>query len=168
MSQTSPVPNGPDGLRLSDAERETVSQALGEHFAQGRLDADEHAERHERVWSAKTRGEIPPLFGDLPGGSPLHPAPPRTDRPGGPSPTTPPWVAPSRYPRSRRLGIPVPVKIAFGIVVTVLVITHWWLVLIALGVAWMLSHGGGRRSRRSQRRYAGHGRCQPRGGWSTT
>ena len=73
---------GTTDLRLSDAERETASQALGEHFAQGRLDADEHAERHERVWTAKTRGEIPPLFADLPGGSPLHPAPPRTARPG--------------------------------------------------------------------------------------
>ena len=29
-------------LRLSDAERETASQSLGEHYAQGRLDADEH------------------------------------------------------------------------------------------------------------------------------
>ena len=69
----------------------------------------------------------------------------------GRRPTTPPWVAPSRYTRPRRLGIPVPVKIAFGIVVAVLVITHWWLVLIALGVAWMLSHRGDRRARRSQR-----------------
>ena len=75
---------GPDSLRLSDAERETASQALGEHFAQGRLDADEHAERHERVWTAKTRGEIPPLFADLPGGSPLHPAP--RPQPGPPRP----------------------------------------------------------------------------------
>ena len=156
---------GPDNLRLSDAERETASQALGEHFAQGRLDADEHAERHELVWAAKTRGEIPPLFADLPGGSPLHPAPARTP---GPPPNTPPWVAPSRYSRPRRLGIPVPVKIAFGIVVAVLVITHWWLVLIALGVAWMLSHRGDRRGRRSQRGYARHGGCGPRGSWSTT
>ena len=62
-----------DQIRLSDAERETASQALGEHYAQGRLDADEHAERHERIWSARTRGEIPPVFADLPGGSPLHP-----------------------------------------------------------------------------------------------
>ena len=44
-----------DQIRLSDAERETASQALGEHYAQGRLDADEHAERHERIWSARTR-----------------------------------------------------------------------------------------------------------------
>lgn len=168
MSQPSPPPagpHGPDSLRLSDAERETASQALGEHFAQGRLDADEHAERHERVWASKTRGDIPPLFADLPGGSPLHPAPPRS--PGLP-PTAPPWVTASRYSRPRRMGVPAPVKIAFGIVVAVLVITHWWLVLIALGVAWMLSHRGDRKGRRSQRRYAGHGPCQPRGGWSTT
>ena len=156
-----------DELRLSDSERERASTALGEHFAQGRLDADEHAERHERIWSAKTRGEIPPLFSDLPGGSPLHPAPPRTP---GPTPATPPWVAPTRYPRPRRLGLPLPVKIAFGIALFVLVITNWWLVLIALGVVWLFSHKGGSRSRRQRSRYAaygGHGPCAPRG-WSTS
>ena len=39
---------------------------LGEHFAQGRLTADEHAERLEQVWAAKTRGELAPIFRDLP------------------------------------------------------------------------------------------------------
>ena len=139
---------GPDSLRLSDAERETASQALGEHFAQGRLDADEHAERHERMWTAKTRGDIPPLFADLPGGSPLHPAPRAQPRAAARRPAVGRAVA---LPPAASDGHPLPVKIAFGIVVAVLVITHWWLVLIALGVAWMLSHRGDRRGRRSQR-----------------
>ena len=131
-----------DELRLSDAERDAASQALGEHFAQGRLDADEHAERHERIWTAKTRGDIPPVFADLPGGSPLHPAPPRVP---GPPPGAPPWVAPTRYPKPRRMGLPLPIKIAFGLILAVLVVTHWPLILIALGVVWLFSHKGSRR-----------------------
>src|SRR4051794_12213255 len=53
-------------IRLSDAEREAAAADLGEHFAQGRLTADEHAERLEQVWAAKPRGEIAPIFRDLP------------------------------------------------------------------------------------------------------
>ena len=45
---------------------EAAAADLGEHFAQGRLTADEHAERLEQVWSAKTRGEVAPIFRDLP------------------------------------------------------------------------------------------------------
>lgn len=55
-----------EAIRLSDAEREAVAADLGEHFAQGRLTADEHAERVGRVWAARTRGEIAPIFRDLP------------------------------------------------------------------------------------------------------
>ena len=53
-------------IRLSDTEREAAAADLGEHFAQGRLTADEHAERLEQVWGAKTRGEVAPIFRDLP------------------------------------------------------------------------------------------------------
>src|SRR5438552_2187095 len=60
-------------MRLSDAEREAAAADLGEHFAQGRLSVDEHAERLEQVWSARTRGEIAPIFSDLP--SPYAAAP---------------------------------------------------------------------------------------------
>ena len=54
-------------LRIGDAEREQAATELGEHYAQGRLTAEEHAERLDRVWSARTRGELGPLFVDLPG-----------------------------------------------------------------------------------------------------
>jgi len=128
-----------DQLRLSDAERETASQALGEHFATGRLDADEHAERHERIWGARTRGEIAPIFADLPGGSPLQQAVPR---PGQARRTTSASVR-------RRGGLPWPLKAVLAVAIAVLVVTHWPLLLIGLGVLWMMSHKGG------------HGRCAP-------
>ena len=149
-----------DELRLSDAERDAASQALGEHFALGRLDADEHAERHERIWRAKTRGDIPPVFADLPGGSPLHPA---RQEPRRPAPAGQPWVAPPPYPRPRRRGVPLPFKVVFGLVLAVLVVTHWPLILIALGVVWLFSHKGSRR--RSGYGYGPgpHGGCGQRG-----
>jgi hypothetical protein len=62
-------------LRMSDADREQAAAALGEHYAQGRLTADEHGERLDRIWSARTRGELEPLFRDLPDAA--HRAPDR-------------------------------------------------------------------------------------------
>lgn len=56
-----------DQLRIGDAERERAAAELGEHFVQGRLTAEEHADRLERVWAARTRAELGPLFRDLPG-----------------------------------------------------------------------------------------------------
>lgn len=56
-----------DRLRIGDAEREHAAADLGEHFVQGRLSAEEHADRLERVWSARTRADLAPLFADLPG-----------------------------------------------------------------------------------------------------
>ena len=71
-------------LRIGDAEREQAAAELGEHYVQGRLTADEHAERLERVWAARTRADLGPLFRDLPGryGPPL-PTPARRHRRGG-------------------------------------------------------------------------------------
>lgn len=54
-------------LRIGDAERERAAADLGEHYAQGRLTADEHAERLDRIWAARTRADLAPVFADLPG-----------------------------------------------------------------------------------------------------
>jgi Domain of unknown function (DUF1707) len=130
-----------DDLRLSDAERETASQALGEHFAQGRLDADEHAERHERIWASRTRGEIPALFADLPGGSPLHP---EAAWSAAASPVS--WAArrtpPTARPRSARRGLPGPLKVLLLVAAVLLVVAHLPFVLVFLGVAWLVTHRG--------------------------
>jgi hypothetical protein len=53
-------------LRASDADREHVAELLGRAFAEGRLSADEHGERLEAVYAAKTMGELRPLVADLP------------------------------------------------------------------------------------------------------
>ena len=53
-------------LRASDADRDHVAKLLGQAFAEGRLSADEHAERTEDAYAAKTLGELRPLLADLP------------------------------------------------------------------------------------------------------
>jgi Domain of unknown function (DUF1707) len=55
-----------DELRIGDAERESAAKALGEHLSAGRLGWDEYDSRLQTVYAAKTRGELTPLFGDLP------------------------------------------------------------------------------------------------------
>ncbi|GAA4748785.1 hypothetical protein GCM10023350_37210 [Nocardioides endophyticus] len=53
-------------LRIGDAEREHATAALAEHFAQGRITAEEHAERLDQIWAARTRADLQPVFRDLP------------------------------------------------------------------------------------------------------
>ncbi len=53
-------------MRASDADRDRIAHILREALAEGRLDADEHAERIDAVYRAKTMGELEPLVGDLP------------------------------------------------------------------------------------------------------
>lgn len=60
-------------MRLSDNERMTALQALGTHYAEGRLDITEFNERTAQVGQARTLGELRPLFDDLPGGIPFQP-----------------------------------------------------------------------------------------------
>lgn len=55
-----------DRLRIGDAERDDAARELGEHFALGRISVDEHAERLELIWSARTRADLEPAFRDLP------------------------------------------------------------------------------------------------------
>ncbi len=52
-------------LRVSDAEREAVTDQLAEHFAAGRLDQAEFDDRVGRAMSAKTRADLRGLFADL-------------------------------------------------------------------------------------------------------
>lgn len=54
-------------LRASDADRDHFADILREALAEGRLTAEEHAERVEGVYTAKTVGELEPYVRDLPG-----------------------------------------------------------------------------------------------------
>ncbi|MFF3490812.1 DUF1707 domain-containing protein [Streptomyces sp. NPDC002795] len=75
----------PTDLRASDADRDRIADILREALAEGRLDAEEHAERIDGVYRAKTVGELEPLVRDLPG---THAAPRPAPEP-GPAPSRP-------------------------------------------------------------------------------
>ncbi|MFY9926908.1 MAG: DUF1707 domain-containing protein [Streptosporangiaceae bacterium] len=53
-------------LRVSDAERQAVTDRLAEHFSEGRLDQAEFDERVGQAMGAKTRADLSGLFADLP------------------------------------------------------------------------------------------------------
>jgi hypothetical protein len=61
---------GPEAVRASDADRDRIADILNEALAEGRLEADEYAERLDSAYRAKTIGELAPLIGDLPAGQP--------------------------------------------------------------------------------------------------
>ncbi len=53
-------------MRVGDAERDATAAQLSEHFAAGRLDHSEFAERTEQALSSRTRGELDLVLHDLP------------------------------------------------------------------------------------------------------
>jgi DUF1707 SHOCT-like domain len=64
----------PSDLRASDVDRERVVAVLAEAASDGRLTLDEHAERVQRAYRARTLGELAGLTRDLvpPGEQPLQ------------------------------------------------------------------------------------------------
>lgn len=139
--------SGQASMRLSDDEREAASRELGEHFATGRLTATEHHERNEQVWAARTRGELVPLFRDLPtapdrsGAQFIRPGHPRV----GPAP--------------RRGGLP-PVFVVLFAVIAVLLLSVTWPIFLVVALAWWVVSGH-TRHRFAQRR-SDAGRFGPR------
>jgi hypothetical protein len=85
-----------DRVRASDADRDRVADALREHYAAGRLSADELDERLTMALNARTLGELNRVLTDLPGAY-------RVPQPGGwrpPQGVPPVWiVARRRRPR---------------------------------------------------------------------
>jgi len=80
---------GPDYLRIGDAERDEMTEALHEHFAKGRLTAEELDERLSATLSARTIGDLKAVDADLPStrpepvqaAGPVRPYPRRGFRP---------------------------------------------------------------------------------------
>jgi hypothetical protein len=56
----------PEGLRVSDQQREQAADALRDHFAAGRLTEDELNERLDAALEAKTEPDLNALLADLP------------------------------------------------------------------------------------------------------
>jgi len=71
--------NANSGLRASDADRDAAAAVINSALADGRLTAEEHSERLDAIYAAKTHAELVPQLEDLPGShaamAPATPAP---------------------------------------------------------------------------------------------
>ncbi|MBV2152221.1 DUF1707 domain-containing protein [Kitasatospora sp. SUK 42] len=79
--QSSHAPVAEAEMRVSDADRERIAELLRDAYAEGRLNADEHAERIEAAYGAKTFGDLVPLTRDLPAHRTVSFAKPPLDAP---------------------------------------------------------------------------------------
>jgi hypothetical protein len=114
-------------LRISDLERERAAAELAEHYTQGRLTTEEHSERLDRVWAARTRGDLLPIFRDLPGAhGPDRAAAPR-GRPVGPAS----WSTGPR-PWTGRRGVPAPLLLVLVVLLGISVATQVPVFLVGL------------------------------------
>jgi hypothetical protein len=121
-------------LLLSDAERDRAAAELADHYAEGRLGVEEHGERLDRIWAARTRADLLPIFRDLPrpAAAPAAPAP----RSGWGGTGASGWSRPrTPYAGPRRTGLralPTPVLVVLGVLLVLTVLTHLPLVLLGL------------------------------------
>jgi hypothetical protein len=61
--------NGNSRLRASDADRDTAASVINNAMAEGRLTAEEHSDRLDAIYAARTHAELAPLLEDLPAGT---------------------------------------------------------------------------------------------------
>lgn len=61
-------------LRASDADRDQAASVINNALAEGRLTPDEHSERLDAIYAAKTHAELAPLLDDLPERGSARPA----------------------------------------------------------------------------------------------
>lgn len=134
------------GLRIGDAERQEAVELLAEQYAVGRLSREEFDERSDAATSARTFGDLTPLFADLPVRAPGAVAGPGPSLPGRPVP-----AYAGRVAGLRRVLVPL-----FFVLVAITIVTHLPFVLIAVGLWFVL---GGRHWQHH------HGRQHARG-WS--
>jgi len=73
-------PARPAAMRVSDAEREDAAAELREHYAAGRLTAEELDERLDQAFAARTDADLTALMHDLPS---LRPGPQAVPPPPG-------------------------------------------------------------------------------------
>src|SRR5215472_10443813 len=58
-------------MRISDADRDRAASVLSHALAEGRLTPQEHSERLDAIFAAKTQADIRPLISDLPNAAAL-------------------------------------------------------------------------------------------------
>jgi hypothetical protein len=131
--------------RIGDREREAATSILTEHYAAGRIDTEEHAERLDAIWSARTRADLDIVFWDLPRLVPAPPAPP---------------APPARRTTSWRP--PLTMFLVAALVLAVVLHIPWWVWVIGLV---LLLKSRGWRHRGPGHGGPGHGRPTRAGRW---
>ncbi|HEY7068275.1 MAG TPA: DUF1707 domain-containing protein [Chloroflexota bacterium] len=115
--------NSPD-LRVGDPERRQTGDMLQQHYVEGRLSAEELAERLRQTTAARTRAELDAILRDLP---PLF-VPRATEPPpaaAAPAPSAPAPAAPA----SHRRGVPRDLRAHVTVyALTMLLLVMIWLV----------------------------------------
>jgi hypothetical protein len=118
-------------IRVSDAERNAVTERLAAHYSDGRLDQAEFDERVSRAMAAKTRGDLDGLFDDLP-----DPEPAGASGPGRPVGAALPYRR-----RSRGAGrfvlvvaLVIALAIALGHIITAVFLPWFWVGVIAVAI----------------------------------
>jgi Domain of unknown function (DUF1707) len=111
-----------DRIRVSDADRERVAARIREHYAEGRLSAEEMDERISAALGAKTAGDLRRVMTDLPEPEPASVAPQAGPNWAGPRWDGPRWVAYRRRPRLLPLAL-------FALVVALVLPGAGWLFL---------------------------------------
>lgn len=108
----------PYAVRIGSAERDRASEDLAVHYAEGRLEHEEYAERLDAIWSSRTRDDLLYIFADLPARSTRAAAP----------------VVANDYRRKRPSGFPwlpaMLVLVALSLMLeapVVLLVVPWWL-----------------------------------------
>jgi len=124
------TPDQPE-LRLSDAEREQALEALGVHLTNGRLDLDEYGQRSAQIVAAKTRGDLVPIFRDLPDPHPevLVSKLPQDQR------TAPPAPSSARPLAQRFAASVVPIAAIISLVLFLTVARGMWMVFLLPALA---------------------------------
>jgi hypothetical protein len=69
-------------LRASDADRDSAASVINNALAEGRLTAEEHGERLDAIYAAKTHADLVPLLADLPATSAASVVRPAAAQPG--------------------------------------------------------------------------------------
>jgi hypothetical protein len=85
-----------DRIRISDSDRERAATLLRDHYAEGRLTAEELDERVTATLNARTAGDLRRVMADLPG--PAQPDPQNQL-------SAPPWAFRRRGPRLLPLAL---------------------------------------------------------------
>lgn len=97
--------SNPGPVRVGHSEREAAVRALGEHFAEGRLDSEEFEERASAAYAARTTDDLAPLFADLP--RPVaHPPAPVVPYALTRAPVPPPYELEAPFGREPATGVP--------------------------------------------------------------